>query len=66
LFDDYLIAMPRVGEPSSSSCSPDEHNKVQEKVIVTRTLASLNQANSGKVLNSMWMIPDYPMLLRFI
>ncbi|AQK42228.1 Double-stranded RNA-binding protein 3 [Zea mays] len=44
-----LKKLPRVGEPSSSSCPPDQDDEVQEQVVVTRTLASLNQANSGKV-----------------
>lgn len=41
--------MPRIGEPSSSSCPADQDDEEQEQVIVTRTLASLNQANIGKV-----------------
>lgn len=45
--------MPRVGEPPSSSCPPDQDDEEQEQVIVTRTLASLNQANSGKVPHQM-------------
>ncbi|XP_066362156.1 double-stranded RNA-binding protein 2-like [Miscanthus floridulus] len=44
-----LKQLPRVGEPSSSSCPADQDDEEQEQVIVTRTLASLNQANSSKV-----------------
>ncbi|WVZ96297.1 hypothetical protein U9M48_041953 [Paspalum notatum var. saurae] len=44
-----LKQLPRVGEPSPSSCPPDQDDEEQEQVIVTRTLASLNQANGGKV-----------------
>lgn len=62
----FELKKPRVGEPSSSSCPPDQDNEVQEKVIVARTLASLNQANSCKVLKSPWMIPDYHVLLQFL
>uniref|UniRef100_A0A0A9GIU7 DRBM domain-containing protein n=1 Tax=Arundo donax TaxID=35708 RepID=A0A0A9GIU7_ARUDO len=43
-----LKQLPRVGEPSSSSSPPDQDDEEQERVIVTRALASLNQANSGK------------------
>ncbi|OEL14054.1 Double-stranded RNA-binding protein 2, partial [Dichanthelium oligosanthes] len=43
-----LKQLPRVGEPSSSSCPPDQDDEEHEQAIVTRTLASLNQANGGK------------------
>ncbi|KAF8725885.1 hypothetical protein HU200_020452 [Digitaria exilis] len=43
-----LKQLPRVGEPSSSSCPSDQDDEEHEQAIVTRTLASLNQANGGK------------------
>ncbi|XP_062230769.1 double-stranded RNA-binding protein 2-like [Phragmites australis] len=46
-----LKQLPRVGEPSSSSCPPDQDDEEQEQVLVTRALASLNQANDGKMLH---------------
>jgi len=44
-----LKQLPRVGEPSSSSCPLDQDDEEHEQAIVTRTLASLNQANVGKM-----------------
>lgn len=43
-----LKQLHRVGEPSSSSCPPDQDDDEEEQAIVTRTLASLNQANDGQ------------------
>lgn len=46
-----LKQLPRVGEPSSSSCPSDQDDEEHEQAIVTRTLASLNLANGGKTLH---------------
>ncbi|KAL6840964.1 hypothetical protein ACP4OV_029224 [Aristida adscensionis] len=46
-----LKQLPRVGEPSCSSSHPDQEDEEQEQVIVTRTLASLNQANGSKTVH---------------
>jgi hypothetical protein len=43
--------VPRVGEPSSSSCPSEQEDEEHEQAIVTRTLASLNLANGGKTLH---------------
>jgi hypothetical protein len=50
MFADYFnllfLTVPRVGEPSSSSCPLDQDDEEHEQALGTRTLASLNQARS--------------------